>query len=501
MTTLLWIFIAIQMAMGAVDTLYHHELTERLAWRDSQTKELKLHAIRNIAYAIAFIILALFEPGGWIATGLVILLIVEVGVTLRDFVEEDLTRKLPITERLLHTLMTANYGVVLALLLPVLIGWSQSQTMLTPIWYGFWSLLLLTGALGVTIFAMRDFHAALRLPRLRRRPPRDLLLKAPPKSWLITGGTGFIGRRLIETLQAGGHEIIVLTRNAVTAKLPAPVTLVTDLAQIPIDKQIDCVVNFAGEALAQGFWTKTKKAEFLRSRIETTRALGVLFNRLHYRPKTLINGSAIGIYGVAPTGPLDEFTPIKHDESFAQHLCLEWEAEAEKLKTGGTRVVTLRIGMVLDREGAALAQLLIPTELGGGATFGKGDIMMSWIMRDDLVRLIQFAQIHPDIQGPLNGTAPIPVTNLTFTRAVAKALYRPTWMRLPKFVIGLMGGLGREILLADQDIRPAKALTHGFEFLDPEIGPALFDHLRAGRRTQLKGHRFKTDKHRICTTA
>jgi len=224
MTLTLWIFIAVQITMGALDTLYHHEITERLAWRKGQAKELKLHAIRNVAYGVAFMTLALFQPTGWIAIGLIILLIAEVGVTLRDFAEEDLTRKLPVSERLLHTLMTANYGVVLALLLPVLYEWSRAPTALKPVWYGPWSFLLIAGALAVTVFAV------------------------------ITGGTGFIGRRLIETLQTGGHNIIVLTRNAETADLPAPVSLVTDLAQIPAETQIDCVVNFAGEALAQGLW-------------------------------------------------------------------------------------------------------------------------------------------------------------------------------------------------------------------------------------------------------
>ena len=479
MTLTLWIFIAIQMAMGALDTLYHHEFTERLAWRDSQAGELKLHAVRNVAYGVAFAVLAIFQPGGWFAIGLIILLIAEVGVTLRDFAEEDLTRKLPVTERLLHTLMTANYGVVLALLIPVLIGWSKDAPTLSPAWYGYWSLFLLAGALAVTVFAARDFHAALRLPRLHRRTVTALHLTGPRKTWLITGGTGFIGRRLIEALQIGGHEIIVLTRNAATAALPAPVTLVTDLDQIPAERRIDRVVNFAGEALAQGLWTKARKAEFRRSRIETTRALGRLFERLDHRPDVLINGSAIGVYGVAPKGPMDEFTPLQADESFAQKLCLDWEAEAEKLRRPETRVIYLRIGMVLDRDGGALAQLLVPTELGGGATFGKGNIMMSWITRDDLVRMIQFAANTPQIEGPLNGTAPTPVSNRDFTRAVAIALYRPTLIALPAVFIKFLGGLGREILLADQNIRPRKALVNGFTFLDPEIGQAMHAHLRA----------------------
>ena len=478
MTLTLWIILALQMVMGAIDTLYHHEFTERLAWRGSQAGELKLHAIRNIAYAVAFTVLALFQPGGAFAIGLMILLIAEVGVTLRDFAEEDLTRKLPVTERLLHTLMTANYGVVLALLVPVLIGWSQGATTLSPVWYGYWSLFLLAGALAVTVFAARDFHAALRLPRLRRRPATALYMRGPRKTWLITGGTGFIGRRLIEALHVGGHDIIVLTRNAATAALPAPVTLVTDLDQIPAEKRIDIVVNFAGEALAQGVWTKARKAEFRRSRIETTRALGRLFNRLHHRPTVLINGSAIGVYGIAPTGIIDEFTPLETDESFAQKLCKDWEAEAEKLRRPETRVVTLRIGMVLDRDGGALAQLLVPTELGGGATFGRGNFMMSWITRDDLVRMIQFAAQTPQIEGPLNGTAPTPVSNRDFTKAVAKALYRPTWVSIPTVLIKLMGGLGREILLADQDIRPRKARANGFKFLDPGIALAMKQHLK-----------------------
>lgn len=478
MTTLLWIFLTLQIAMGALDTLYHHELTERLAWREEQAGELKLHAIRNVAYGAAFILLALWQPTGWIAVGLIALLVAEVFVTLRDFVEEDRTRKLPETERILHTLMTANYGVVLALLLPVLLHWATQPTSLLQIWYGWWSVMLLAAAFAVILFAGRDWHASWRAARLHRRAPKDIALPGRRRTWLITGGTGFIGRRLIAALQSQGHDILVLTRNAQTAKLPAPVKLVTELNQIAPETKIDVIVNFAGEPLAKGFWTQKRKAEFRRSRLETTRNLGRLINRLHHRPAVLINGSAIGIYGVNPTHEMDEFADIQTDDSFAQTLCRDWEAEAEKLRTINMRVVTLRIGMVLDRDGGALAQILVPTELGGGATFGRGNMMMSWITRDDLVRLIQFAAINPEIDGPLNGTAPEPVTNRRFTRAVAKALYRPTLLPLPKFLIKALGGLGREILLADQTILPRKAESLGFRFLDADIETAMATHLR-----------------------
>lgn len=475
----LWILIAAQIAMGAFDTLFHHELTERLAWRQSQGGELKLHAARNLFYAGIFTGLALFQPSGFWAYALIMALSLEFLITLRDFVEEDLTRKLPVSERLLHTVITANYGAVLALLLPLLWGYGKAETDLIPIWYDWWSLMLLTGALGVLVLGARDLHAAYRLPQLQKRSD-DLLIESPtaPKTYLITGGTGFIGQRLIPVLQKAGHQIIVLTRNAQTANIPAPIKLVTDLDQIPRETKIDIIVNLAGEPLAKGFWTNAKKLEFRRSRLSIAAQLNALISRLDTKPEALINGSAIGIYGVNPKGVASEANPIINDESFSQQLCLDWEAATQPIAAQGLRTVCLRIGMVLDREGGALAQLLVPTELGGGATFGKGEIMMSWISRDDLVRLIQFAAHNRNIKDALNAVSPNAVSNQRFIRAIAKALYRPTLVRIPKAIIGLMGGLGQEILLADQHIKPEKALENGFEFFDREIETTMMFLLR-----------------------
>jgi uncharacterized protein (TIGR01777 family) len=470
----LWILIAAQIAMGAFDTLYHHEFTERLAWRQSQGGELKLHAARNLFYAGIFTGLALFQPGGIWAYVLIIALSLEFIITLRDFVEEDLTRKLPVSERLLHTVITANYGAVLALLLPLLWSYGKAPTGLIPIWYEWWSLMLLTGALGVIILGARDLHASYRLPKLQKRAVDHLIESpAPPKTYLITGGTGFIGQRLIPVLQKAGHNIIVLTRNAQAAKLPAPIKLVTDLNQIPSDTQIDVLVNLAGEPLAKGFWTHAKKAEFRRSRLNITAELNTLVNRLKRKPEVLINGSAIGIYGVKPQGIVSEEGLIENDDSFSQQLCLDWEAATQPIAAQGVRTICLRIGMVLDREGGALAQLLVPTELGGGAVFGNGEIMVSWISRDDLVRLIQFAAHNTNIQGALNAVSPNAVNNKRFIREIAKALYRPTLVTIPKVLIGLLGGLGKEILLADQNIKPKKALENGFTFLDEEVEPTV----------------------------
>src|SRR5215468_11365577 len=133
---LLWTLIALQMAMGLFDILYHHELTERLAWRPSQHHELVLHAARNVIYAALFIVLGWFEPHGLWATLLIAVLATEVLITLMDFVEEDVSRKLPASERVTHTLLALNYGAILALLLPVLVGWASQQTAVAPVWYG-----------------------------------------------------------------------------------------------------------------------------------------------------------------------------------------------------------------------------------------------------------------------------------------------------------------------------------------------------------------------------
>ena len=188
--------------MGGTDTMYHHELTEKLAWRKTQTQELWLHGIRNIFYALIFLGLATIQPDGIWAYAIITALCAEFLITLWDFVEEDLTRKLPVSERLLHTVLTANYGVVLALLIPVLWGWGQNPTGLEKAWHGYWSMFLIFGAVVVFILGLRDFHARARLQKLFTRPAKDRIERIEtPITVLMTGGTGFIGRKLIPALK------------------------------------------------------------------------------------------------------------------------------------------------------------------------------------------------------------------------------------------------------------------------------------------------------------
>src|SRR5262249_54933335 len=193
---LLWTLIVVQLALGLFDIVYHHEIMERLAWRSSQRRELKLHGARNLAYAVLFPALGLFELRGFWAMLIIAVLAAEVVITLVDFVEEDLSRKLPASERVTHTLLPINYGAILGLL-PILVGWARQASAVVRVWYGIASVLAPLAATGVVVFGLRDYFAARRMRRLALGNAADLVRALPSRqSVLITGATGFIGRRL-----------------------------------------------------------------------------------------------------------------------------------------------------------------------------------------------------------------------------------------------------------------------------------------------------------------
>jgi uncharacterized protein len=471
---LLWTLIALQIVLGGFDTLFHHEFTERLAWRASQRHELQLHAVRNGIYAFLFLTLGWFEMHGTWALVVLALLAVEIVITLLDFVEEDVSRKLPASERITHTLLAINYGGVLVLAVPVLLAWSALPTSLVGTFYGWWSVLATFAALGVTVFALRDALASQRCLRLERRPAAPLMAALPPvQTVLVTGATGFIGRRLVEALVAGGHRVIALVRDPSPPSLTArPLSLVTSLDQVATDTRIDAIVNLAGEPIANAPWTKAKRARIIGSRVETTEAIVSLIARLAVKPSVLVSGSAIGCYGLWGDEPLDETSPAR--DCFSHDLCAAWESAARKAEDHGVRVVLLRIGLVLGTEGGMLGRFLTPFEFGLGGPIGSGRQWMSWIDRDDLVRLISHALASDDISGPLNATAPDPVTNAAFTVALAHALQRPAFLPLPAALLSLVGGnLARELMLGGQRVLPKAALASGFVFGHPTLAGAL----------------------------
>lgn len=223
MTMFLWILIAIQVVMGVFDTFYHHELTERLAWRPSQRYELKLHGVRNLLYALLFLVLGWFEVYGALAVIVILVLAAEIVITLMDFVEEDLSRKLPPSERINHTLLAINYGAILVLLLPLLIEWALRPTGVALAWTGLLSIVAAAAAVGAALCGLRDFAAARRLGGTSSPPAGELVAKlSGSKTILVTGATGFIGSRLVAALGEGGHRVIALVRNPAKAAMFAP---------------------------------------------------------------------------------------------------------------------------------------------------------------------------------------------------------------------------------------------------------------------------------------
>ncbi len=493
MTPVLWIAFLAQIAMGGFDTLYHHELTERLAWRPSQRHELGLHGVRNLAYGIMFLALGWSTPHGLWATGLIALMTGELVITLWDFVEEDLTRKLPASERITHTLLTLNYGIVLAILVPVLASWAKLPSALLAANYGIMSWLCAAAAIGVVLSGLRDLAAARRSIRLVPAAAAPLAAALTGrKSVLVTGGTGFVGSRLVEALIAAGHDVTVLTRHrASAATIPAPVRIVTSLDQIAANARIDAIVNLAGEAISDMPWTRAKRHRILRSRLGVTREVLRLIRRLAQKPEVLISGSAIGWYGLRGDEPLTEASA--GTACFSRRICVAWEGMARRAQADGVRTILLRTGLVLDNSGGMLARLLTPFEFGMGGRFGNGRHWMSWIHRDDLVRLIVHGLATPALSGPINATAPNPVTNRVFTASLGKALHRPAIVPIPAQPLRLaLGAFADELLLSGQRVYPRAALDSGFTFRFADIDSALSAIVgeKIGARTspRSKGH-------------
>jgi uncharacterized protein (TIGR01777 family) len=464
-STLLWILISIQIAMGAFDTFYHHEMTERLAWRPSQRGELKLHGVRNILYALLFLTLGWLEVRGIWAVIIITVLVAEVVITLMDFVEEDLSRKLPASERVNHTLLALNYGAILVLLIPVLIDWASGPTDIIFVAYGFWSMLATAAGIGVTLFGLRDLAAAGRLARLSEAATTGLVAALTGRQTiLVTGATGFIGSRLVSALADVGHQVIALVRNPAKAEvLRPPITLITSLDQLPANTKIDAIVNLAGEPISNGLWTEAKRRKIVESRVNMTEAVVKLIARLERRPAVLVNGSAIGWYGLWQDQVLTE--SAKSHACFSHELCEAWESAAQRAADFDVRVVCLRIGLVVGTDGGLLARMLTPFEFGLGGPMGSGHQWMSWIERDDLVRLMVHAIARPEISGPINATAPIPVTNGKFTEELGRRLGRPAIFRIPTALLHRAAGdLADELLLGGQRVIPNKALSSGFVF-------------------------------------
>jgi uncharacterized protein len=290
---------------------------------------------------------------------------------------------------------------------------------------------------------------------------------------LLTGASGFIGRRLIARLLLEGHSIHAVGRRPPTG---APSVRFSEwdamTQQVPADalQTADAVVHLAGEPLAQR-WNQEVKARIRDTRVVGTRKLVESMAHLRQRPQVLISASAIGYYGERGDEALGESS--SPGSGFLSEVCVAWEREAQEAGRLGLRVVLLRTGIVLGKEGGALKEMLSPFKLGVGGPTGSGEQWMSWIHLDDLVSAIAFSLVRPDMAGPVNGTAPNPVRNREFTRALGAAIGRPAIVPTPKFALKLMLGEAAEVVLASQKVLPATLERAGFPFAYREVGDAL----------------------------
>jgi len=294
------------------------------------------------------------------------------------------------------------------------------------------------------------------------------------KNILITGGTGFIGKRLVQVLLTLNYELTVLTRSINSAEkvLSSKVKLITELSEIQEHCKFDIIINLAGESLAGGRWTTKRKDQFVESRLSVTSQLCDLIEQLTVKPELLISGSAIGYYGPNKNNVLDENGDFT--DCFPHQLCKQWEEQALKAKSPETRVCLLRIGIVLGNNGGSLEELLLPFKLGFSMQISRGDQWMSWIHRDDLIAIILHLITNPKISGPVNGTAPQPVTNKEFANILS--LYVKTYIRLriPAKLLSIMvGELADELLITGQHVIPAKIEKNGFKFTYPTLNNAF----------------------------
>ena len=270
----------------------------------------------------------------------------------------------------------------------------------------------------------------------------------------ITGASGLIGTKLAAALTQRGDEV---TKLSLRKGPPDPAALAGR----------DAIVHLAGEPVAQR-WNDAARKAILESREQGTRQLVEAIAKADPKPKALISSSAVGYYGPHGDEPLDEDTPPGDD--FLAQVCVVWEREANQ--ADGLRVVTVRTGVVLDRDGGALSKMLLPFKLGGGGPVAGGDQYMPWIHVDDVVG-IYLAAIDNDWHGPVNATAPAPVTNKTFSKALGKALHRPAIAPIPGAAIRLLYGDMAEIVTKGQRVLPKRTLEYGYAFKYPDLDEAL----------------------------
>lgn len=299
----------------------------------------------------------------------------------------------------------------------------------------------------------------------------------------VTGANGLVGSELTARLAAQGHEVLRMVRTSRSLG-PGAIAWDPDSGRVEADKLqgLDALIHLAGENIAEGRWSQAKKARIRDSRVRGTRLLAESIAGLEHPPRSFLCASAIGFYGDRGEEPLSEISGL--GEGFLPDVCRDWESAAHPAREAGVRVAHLRLGVVLGASGGALARMLLPFRLGAGGRLGHGHQWMSWISLNDAVGAIEHVLAHDDIQGPVNLTAPRPVTNREFTEALGRALRRPAILPAPAFAVRLLfGQMADDLLLASALVLPEALRRSGFQWQHETVDAALRDIL-TGRRSE-----------------
>ena len=290
---------------------------------------------------------------------------------------------------------------------------------------------------------------------------------------VISGSSGLIGRAIVAELSQAGHEITRLVRGGPSADRPAIFwdPLGDFLDPLPLEG-FDAAIHLAGENIAAARWTSEQKDKILKSRVQSTQLLAKTLAGLRHKPRVFVCASAVGFYGDRGAEIVDESSPA--GKGFLAQVAAAWEEAARSAEAAGIRTVHLRLGAVLAAEGGMLPRLLPLFRWGLGAVLGPGTQFLSWVTLRDVVRAVTFLLEREDLSGPVNITSPNPVTNRDFSKALARAVGRPLFLRIPAWFLRLiLGEMAQELFLASTRAVPRKLQSAGFEFEYPEIDQAL----------------------------
>ncbi|MGD6901412.1 TIGR01777 family oxidoreductase [Bacillus infantis] len=294
----------------------------------------------------------------------------------------------------------------------------------------------------------------------------------------VTGGTGFVGHALVKKLAESGHTVYILTRSTEGKKNGNNIHYVQWLnegdnpaAQL---KEIDYIVNLAGESINSGRWTEERKKRIIKSRLDATEAVLNIIDELNEKPEALINASAVGYYGTSETETFTEGDKKPAGDFLAQTV-KQWEEKAAEAGRWDVRTAFCRFGIILEKNDGALPRMALPYKLFAGGNVGSGNQWVSWIHLDDVARGIMFAMENKDLSGPVNFTSPHPVQMKDFGRTLGSALHRPHWIPAPAFALKLALGEMSKLVLEGQRVLPAKLEAAGFSFRYPELREALED--------------------------